>query len=405
MPLSPATLAILAKQLADVSGAFAKGNPVQEAMAKIVSDRTGGLVSATQFNKSQAELERKLLNVINKAEDVPQSGVAFGLPERFNGSTRSALTIPGTPEQPSPSLTPSQFPESRTLEEAGIATPGRVNPLQALGMGQQATQSAIAQEQQNSFQVEKLLKVEIAWDKFLKVQEMRRKRDERMLELGMSIRLEEDVLSGKREARDVSTIGGKLTNIGRTQDLLERPSPEQVGRRETATLSQQESAATIAESDAEFAERMNQAKLRTAEGAQRTPAKIASAQRQAVFQIIGGIRRAMEADQEASGEDKSDEMKSLEAGLRIYINTGAGFDSPKFQDLLASVPKKYIKGIQDQMVALSEGILRGENPNLIVPLATQPRSIKDIDMADFIIDDEISELDRKLQVRDWRDFL
>ena len=132
---SPQLGALLAKLLVDVGSTFAAGNPQQEALGSILSDRIGGLVRAQAFNRSQALTQ-------NAQSALRGPSVGPGLP-----ATQANLDAGGgafvSPDL-APGITTATGP---VTQGAPGAPPAQIDPFQALALGQEGTQELIRTQQ------------------------------------------------------------------------------------------------------------------------------------------------------------------------------------------------------------------------------------------------------------------
>jgi len=201
MPVSAALGAAIAKILADASGAFAGDNPFQQALAGGLSNATGGLVKATAFNSQQRQLSSNILSIINKGVEPVTSE-----PLREAGQGVDV------------------FPGGKTLGDIGLTDPTRIDPFQALALGQQGTEDLIRTNQQERMRVEKALGAENDFAQRLKVEKLRADNAKTLQQLRFDQEIAEDQRRKGPELRDLQLdrLEGDLDATPTTEDRLKK---------------------------------------------------------------------------------------------------------------------------------------------------------------------------------------
>lgn len=382
MPISPELGAVLAKLLADVGTTFAADNPQQQALSRVLSDRAGGLIRAQAFNRGQTLTQSALR----------QPGVGPGLPATAaNVQAGGALVAPGI----GPGITTAAGTVTPQAAGApGVAPPAQIDPFQALALGQEGTQELIRIRQQDKFLVQRGLDRQQDFANRLKLIQQTRKNQQELRDLQNQFEAERDIERGEPEKRaDEAFLRGIDV---REAERIEAgaATPEQLRAGVTAELSEAEAQAASAESKARFDEATEEARIEL-ESRKGDPSvgQIATAQRIAMQQVAIGVERAMLADLQAGGETTDAQLNSLRQAAKELAGATEGFVDVKFQALMANIPEKFIKGIQEQLLAVSEGVLNRQNPNVILPAGTQPRSVRQADIQTFSSADALAGLD------------
>lgn len=251
MPMSAEQLAALSKILADLSGGFAQGNEGQEALSRVLSDRTGGLLAATQFNRSQRELSQNILGIINQPGPAPETSAGFG--------------VPGVPSSATSPLTPSQFPERRTLGDVGLVDPQEIDPFQALAMGGEGTEAAIKRTQEERFRVERTLERQQDFANRIKIMEQNAKMRRQVLDLQLQREEQKDIARGGPQRREQEAELRGINIQEARQEALQRPTIGQEQEETRLRLRKQLAETTSAEERARVAAQLADLEVTKAE--------------------------------------------------------------------------------------------------------------------------------------------
>ena len=346
MPLTPVQRAALAKTLADLSGSFAQGNPAQEELATVLSDKTGGLLAAEQFNQRERKLSANLLSIVNTPTPGALQGESSGL---AGANGRNPLAIPQAP---------GTRPE-KTLGDVGLLDPLEIDPFEALFAGTESTQENIRQTQQERVRIEKALERQTDMSNRLKIIEQGQKFRERLAVLEMNLGIQRDIETGLAGARQQTTESTRLGNIQKKQAIEAAPSTEQAQQLTRSKVDRAISNQDIAATEKEFRERLLQNRVDEGQqGLQRGSAELgrdlATAMKAVSPAMLRQLRKRLAPD---DLKQAADLFTKLETGELDEAGRQTVFDS-----LVSIMNEKEIQFFNEQMRLALDEIEGGEQP-------------------------------------------